>query len=232
MALTIEWNRRIENWRKELPRHFYRSLGILDMSGFTTRELLSPQAALQCNFQPMPVGTPWGAKWEYGWFKSEITLPAEAAGKRIVARLDVGGESMVCVNGQIVGAQDREHGEILVKKSGVPGEKYAILVEAYAGHGLLAGWEVGPVPPGRETVPEPGPTQTQVRESTFGIWEEEAYQLWLDVETLYQLRDNIDPNSLRVAEIDQALRDFTVIVDFELPYEERLTTFRAGRERL
>jgi alpha-mannosidase len=231
MALTIEWNRRIENWRKELPRHFYCPLGVLDMSGFTTRELLSPEAALQCNFQPMPVGTAWGAKWEYGWFKSEITLPAEAAGKRIVTRLDVGGESLVCVNGQIVGAQDREHGEILVSKSGVPGEKYAILVEAYAGHGPRV-HHTGPTPLGRETVPEPGPTQTQVGESTFGIWEEEAYQLWLDVETLYQLRDNIDPNSLRVAEIDQALRDFTVIVDLELPYEERFATFRAGRERL
>ena len=232
MALTTEWNRRIENWRKELPRHFYRSLGILDMSGFTTRELLSSEVALQGKFRPMPVGTPWGAKWEYGWFKSEITLSAEAAGKRIVARLDVGGESLVYVNGKIVGARDQQHGEILLAQSGVPGERYVILVEAYAGHGLLAGWEVGPVPPGRETVPEPGPTQTGVGESTFGIWEEEAYQLWLDVETLYQVRDNIDPNSLRVAEIDQALRDFTVIVDFELPYEERLATFRAGRERL
>ena len=104
-------------------------------------------------------------------------------------------------------------------------------MEAYAGHGPLVR-HAGPTPPGRETVPEPGPTQTEVGESTFGIWEEEAYQLWLDVETLYQVRDNIDPNSLRVAEIDQALRDFTVIVDFELPHEERLATFRAGRARL
>ena len=232
MALTIEWNRRIENWRKELPRHFYRPLGVLDMSGFATREHLTPEVALQGNFKPMPVGTPWGAKWEYGWFKSEITLPAEAAGKRIVTRLDAGGESLVYINGQIVGARDQQHGEILLSKSGVPGERYVILVEAYAGHGLLAGWEVGPVPPGRETVPEPGPTQTVVGESTFGIWEEEAYQLWLDVETLYQVRESIDPSSLRVAEIDQALRDFTVIVDFELPHEERLATFCAGRERL
>jgi alpha-mannosidase len=231
MTLTAEWNRRIENWRKELPRHFYRPLGVLDMSGFVTREHLTPEVALEGSFQPMPIGRRWGAKWEYGWFKTELTLPAEAAGKRIVTRLNVGGESLVCINGQIAGARDQQHGEILLTKSGVPGEKYVILVEAYAGHGPTVDY-AGPTPPGRETVPEPGPTQTEVGESTFGVWEEDAYQLWLDVETLYHIRGNIDSNSLRVADIDQALRDFTVIVDFELPHEERLATFRAGRERL
>ncbi len=36
MALTIEWKRRIDNWRKELPNHFYRTLGTVPLSSFTT----------------------------------------------------------------------------------------------------------------------------------------------------------------------------------------------------
>ena len=45
-------------------------------------------------FAPMPVGTKWGAKWEYGWFKGTVTLPDRAAGKRIVLKVDVGAENL------------------------------------------------------------------------------------------------------------------------------------------
>ena len=37
---------------------------------------------------------------------------------------------------------------------------------------------------------------------------------------LLSLRESLDPDSLRVAEIDAGLRDFTTIADFELPAEE------------
>ena len=91
MALTIEWNRRIENWRKELPRHFYRPLGVLDMSGFTTREHLTPEAALQGKFQAdarrHAAGEPSG---NMAGSRAEVTLPAEAAGKRIVVTIGRG----------------------------------------------------------------------------------------------------------------------------------------------
>jgi alpha-mannosidase len=56
--------------------------------------------------------------------------------------------------------------------------------------------------------------------------------LGIDVETLWQLREALDPDSLRVCEIDAALRDFTLIVDFEVPRPEFLQTVVAGRERL
>ena len=52
------------------------------------------------------------------------------------------------------------------------------------------------------------------------------------MQTLYLLRENLDQESLRVAEIDQALRDFTCIADLELPYPEVLESLRAARARL
>lgn len=231
MSLTIEWRRRIDNWRQELPRHFYQELGEITFSGFITRDQLTLQEAAQQQFTPMPPGTAWGAKWEYAWFKGELTLPASAAGQRIVLKVDLGGESAIYVNGVAVGARDAQHQEITLSLQGTPGEHFDIMVEAYAGHGPRVHY-AGPTPPGRETVPEPDPTQAVVGRSTFGIWYEDAYQLWVDVETLYGIRNNIDPNSLRVAEIDQGLRDFATIVDYELPLDERLATMRACRERL
>lgn len=231
MALTPEWKRRIEYWKKELKNHFYRPLGDIELKGFVTTKQLTVDDALKCDFQPMPVGTPWGAKWEYGWFKGSVVLPEEAKRKRIVVKMDTGAESAVYVNGQNAGAKDWAHHEVTLTYDGVPGEKYQIVLESYAGHGPRE-CHAGPIPPGRETVPEPGPTQAVVGKNTYGIWEEEVYQLWIDVETLFQVRESIDKDSLRVAEIDQGLRDFTTIVDFEVPYEEMLATVRAGRERL
>jgi len=111
----------------------YRPLASVALSGFVTQEQLTAEQALARNFAPMPTGTRWGAKWEYGWFKGEIVLPPEAAGQRIVLRLDPGSESLVWVNGQIAGAKDSEHDEITLTHSGQPGERHTILLEAYAG---------------------------------------------------------------------------------------------------
>lgn len=231
MSLNDEWLNRIDIWRNELPKYFYRQLGRIELSGFITKEQLTVGEALQHSFQAMPAGKKWGAKWEYGWFKGQVSLPGEAGGRRIVMRLNTGGESAVYVNGQNAGAVDREHTEITLSGNGVPGERYQITIESYAGHGPGIK-HVGPVSPGKVTVPEPGPVQAEVGESSFGSWEEAIYQLWLDVDTLYKLRQHLDQNSLRVTEIDQGLKDFTRIVDFESPYEQMLDAVGRCRKKL
>ncbi|MFL7790700.1 MAG: alpha-mannosidase, partial [Anaerolineae bacterium] len=210
MALTLEWEHRVDRWREELPRHFYCPLGFVELSGFFTTAQLTSEEADGREFQPMPAGTPWGAKWEYGWFRGNVLLPEQAAGRRVVLQVDVGAESAVYVSNASAGAVDKRHREITLAMSGVPGTKYEVLVEGYAGHGPRIS-HAGPTPPDRETVPEPPPAQCVVGESTFGVWEEDVYQLWLDVETLWQVRENIDQESLRVVEIDAGLRDFTTI---------------------
>ncbi len=231
MALTLEWQRRMDRWREELPRHFYRALDAVALEGFVTPEQLTPDAALSRAFMPLSPGIPWGAKWEYGWAKGQVTLPAAASGKRVVFKPDLGAEGLVWVDGVAAGGVNREHKEITLTRAGVPGTVYELLMEGYAGHGSRP-CHAGPTPPDRETVPEPGPAQAVVGVSTFGIWEEEVYQLWVDVETLTQLRNHLDENSLRVSEIDAGLRDFTRMVDFEQPLEAMLETVRACRAQL
>lgn len=229
--MTLEWEQRLQAWRKEIKNHFFRELGSVELSGFTTFEQLSTEEALKREFKPMPAGTEWGKKWEYGWFKGSITLPFEASGKRIVLKADPGGESAIYINGINAGAKDYHHSEITLTRYGVPGETFNILIECYAGHGVRVS-HAGPTPPDRETVPEPKEPQKQVGESTYGIWEEDVYQLWLDIETLIQIRNKIDHNSLRFDELNESLKDFTLIVDFEAPYDEMIQTVIKCRERL
>lgn len=231
MSLSPEWRRRIDVWRSELERHLYQPLGEVSLHGVTTQERWTSEAALTRALHPMPPGTPWGGKWEYGWFSGTVDLPPAAQGNVIVLRLDTGAESAVFVGGRLVGAIDRQHRQVVLVEKGEEGQSFPILAEAYAGHGPMV-HNIGPLPPGGVTVPEPPPTQRVVGKSTFGIWREDVYQLHMDVETLASLRDALDSDSLRVREIDAALRAFTLAVDFEAPLDDFLGSVREGRARL
>ncbi len=231
MALTEGWKRRLEGWQKAITDSVYFPLGPISLSGFVTKDQLTPQEAASREFRPMPAGTAWGAKWEYGWFKGSLVLPEAAAGRRVAAVLDVGDESVVWVNGREVGAIDFGHKEVTLTASGKAGERFDILLESYAGHGPREAGG-GPVIFGKETVPEPGPAQAVLKEVSFGLWREEVFQLAIDFTTLLNARDALDQNSLRVAEIDRGLMDASYGIDMELPEPEMLETVKAGRVRL
>ena len=245
MSLSQEWRPRVDNWRGILRRLCYTRIGNVPLSGYVTSRQLSPAEALRPKqaigekFRPMPPGSSWGAKWQYCWFRGSLKLPREAAGKPIVLRADVGAESRVLIDGREAGGRDWAHTEILLAEKGVPGKKYDILIEAYAGHGQMPG-NAGPIPESGTgprggwdiVIPEPPFSQPRVGDVSFGIWEEEAWQLCIDVQTLLEVRDKLDANSLRVAEIDHGLRDFTTIVDLELPHDDLMRGVLAARKRL
>ncbi len=237
MALSKEWLNRITHWDSALWQICYEPIAPLDLQGFVTRKQLTADQALRAKFHPMPVGTRWGDKWQYGWFTTQIKLPEYATGRRIVLKMTPAtkpqedGECLVWANGKIIGSFGWARKEITLTRNGIPGEEFKILVEAYAGHGpmVMGG---GPNLYGQESVPEVRGPQVVVGESSFGIWREQAYQLALDFTTLYELRNRLEPTSLRVSEIDQGLKDVTMLMDLELPEPEMLETIHNARERL
>ena len=232
MALTIEWKHRVELWHKALWDLCYRPLAPVAFEGFVCLDPLTAEEALTREFMPMPVGTAWGAKWEYGWFRARVTLPPEAEGQRIVARLHTGGqESLIWVNGQAAGSFGWGHREVPLAREGQPGTTYEFLLESYAGHGHITVGD-GPYAHGVESVPEPGPTQTVVPAASVGIWREEVYQAAIEFTTLFELSQRLDPLSLRAAQVDEALIDATLLIDPEGPEDELLASVRAGRERM
>ncbi|MFW6132553.1 MAG: alpha-mannosidase [Planctomycetota bacterium] len=228
MSLTSEWRSRVDTWLTELERHLYCPLGEVELDGFTTSEQLGVDDAAGREFRPMPVGSRWGRKWEYGWFRCRVTVPPEADGERFVLFPGLDGETLTYIANRVATGQ-RE--PVTLSRCARAGDAYELLMETYAGHGPTPN-ACGPVPPARHSVPEPPETQQTIRPSTFGIWQEDAYQLALDVRTLLDIRDNADAASLRVAEIDRALREFTLVVDFELPRRQRRESFRRAREAL
>ncbi|NLD83337.1 MAG: alpha-mannosidase, partial [Clostridiales bacterium] len=178
------------------------------------------------------------------WLKGAVTLPPEAAGQRIVMDLNTGGETTVFVDGRSFGTYragwvDVPHHFIednCLTACGEPGRRYELLLEAYAGHhypeSALGGCATGPVLPGAYQDPKEGKLRAVLGDLTFGIWREDAYQLYMDLQTLNLLIDQIDPESLRADRLADALERATLIVDFEQPPEERTASYRAAREAL
>lgn len=232
MALTVDWKYRLERWQQALWDAVYRPLGEVEFSGFTTLEQLTPEQAAAGPFRPMPAGTPWGAKWEYAWLKTHLTVPPAAHGKRLVIRFKPGDqESLVWVNGVAAGSFGWGHKEITLSTAAQAGQAYELLLESYAGHGTITVGE-GPYAFDYQPVPEPPPTQTTIQCSTYGIWREEVYQAAIDFTTLFELSQRLDPLSLRACQIDEALMEATLLIDPELPDDEMDATIRAGRARL
>ena len=235
MVLGSEWKDRLRSWTTELTKHFYHKLGSVDFEGFTTTDQLTPNEAQRGSFEPRLVGSSWGGeKFQYAWFRGRLTAPAEAAGQKLVLQHGLGGAGgLVFVNGKARGHLSGAADEPFVLALGAAaGEQFDLLMEVYAGNYPMP-CSTGPVPLDRRTVPDDHDENTHtIGETTVGLWRQEAYQLWLDVTLLDSLLGHLPDESLRAADIEQGLKDFTLIVDFELLPEEMFASFAAARDRL
>ena len=242
--MSSEWSGRLQHWMRTLKDDFYRPLGTISWEAFRTMEHLSLEEAMKGQFEPVEPGFTWGKTWEYCWFRGKVVLPKAAEGKRIVMDLRPDGESTLFVNGREFGTYraswvSQKHHFIednALSAEAEAGTEYEILMETYAGHYYPespdGGCATGPVLPGAYQDPlEEGKRRT-LGVCTFGIWNEDAYQLWMDADTLKQVLDKLDPNSLRAAKIAEALEKFTLVVDFEQDEAGRIASYRAGREAL
>lgn len=242
--MNSEWRDRVRHWVRTLKEDLYEPIGEFSWEAFHTMEHLSPEEALNNVFAPVQTGYTWGNQWEYCWFKSSITLPEAAEGQRIVMNLKPAGESTLFVNGKEFGTfradwvSEPHHyfEDNVLSRCAKAGETFDVVMETYAGHYFAeaptGGCATGPVLPGLYKNPlEEGKRRT-LGACTFGIWNEDAYQLYMDVMTMGLLLETLPDTTLRAAKIAKALEKFTLIVDFEQPKADRIKTYQAAREAL
>lgn len=224
-------DQRIRLWKEELKKHICTPVGKVRFDYFASVDRLTPKEAEKAPRTPCPAGTRWGKMWEYGWFFGSVTLPPECNGRRTVLFSRVGGEQLIYVNGKAAGSIDSRHPYVTLTRTGRAGEGFELCVESYAGHGPRLE-NLGPCPPERVAVPLPEGPQCRSEESEIAVWNEDAYQLMLDVECLDQLQRVLPENSLRALNVAEALYSFTQIADFELPPGPREESFRKARSAL
>ncbi|MDE7261492.1 MAG: alpha-mannosidase [Oscillospiraceae bacterium] len=214
-----QWEDRLRIWSEQFEKHYFIRRTPLSLSCFTTMERLAFDDAVKGRFSPVPVGTKWGKKWEYGWFRTRVTIPEALAGERVVFTLGAGEEMLVWVNGAEAGAIDKHHKFITLSRAARAGDVYDVYAECYAGHGPRREG-AGPVGFGEASVPEPPQAQAAVEESAFGVWNEAVFQAAMDYQVLYSLVRQLPEKSLRAMKIIEGLKRFTYTADFELPEEE------------
>lgn len=234
-VIQVEWWERLVHWMRVLKQELYEPLGEISWEAYRTKEYLSVDEAVSRKFVPVSPGFTWGEQWEYCWFKGVIELPEKADGKRIVLNLEPDGESTIFVNGESFGTyrsnqvapiHEKHHyyEDNTLTRCAKVGEKFEVIMETYAGHYYpepVLGCAYGPVIPGMYENPLPEGARRRLGRCTYGIWNEVAYQLYMDVDTLMKLFDTLDQTSLRAAKIAEALEQFTLTVDFEQAREKR-----------
>lgn len=242
--LSGEWEDRLAHWIRTLKQDFYEELGEISWEAFRTKEKLSPNELESLELLPVQPGYTWGECWEYCWFRGTFRLPEKAQGQRIVLDLKPGGESCLFVNGREFGTyradwiEEPHHYMVdnTISRCADAGDVYQICMETYAGQdfpncetGYCA---TGPVLPGSSWSSLTEGSRRTLGRCTYGIWREEAYQLYMDVSTLFKLLKVLEESSLRAAEAAEALKEFTRIVDFEQDGDARLACYREAADAL
>ncbi len=228
MVMGRQFSQQQETWLEEMKRQVYTPVAEVAFEGFTTMKRLTTAEVEQGQFAPYPEGTAWGACWEYGWFRANFHLPAECAGRRVVLLGGLGGEQLYYRDGKAIGSVDKGHPYVTLTRCAEAGEQVHLLVESYAGHGARLE-SLGLCPPERPVIPPVPDKQCTVGKSVLAVWNEEAYQLLLDVYTLHRLMKVLPEKSLRMQRVAAALDRFTHIADPELPMTERTESFRQAR---
>ena len=233
--MTNEITEQLGHLIDALEADLYHALGDIPVEGFLASGPLTLQEAETHERSPWPAGTAWGHPWEYAWMFGSFTVPEEARGERIVMDLNPGGESVLFVNGKVFGARRADRmpwrhqyiSDQTVCRRAEGGERFSIAMEAYGGTPL-------PDHPSRPVFPEDGVTFTRTGpavagQSTFGWWNEEAYQLWLDLTVLRDVHDCLGPHDSFREALAAGFARLLDSLDPELSLPERRQAYIAAR---
>ena len=236
--MNLEQTKQLEHVINALAEDFYHPLGALSLSGAKTNDRLTPEQAAAMPRTAFREGETWGNPWEYAWMFADFTLPPEAKGNRIVLDLNPGGESTLFLNGRPFGTRRSErvhepHHNIVdqtVCKCALGSETFSLAMEVYGGTPL-------PVNPCRPIFPENDITfatdiPAVIGRNTFGIWNEEAYQLWLDITMLREIHAFLPEDDYFRERIGNALDDMLDFLDMEQPLADRRKAYTEARDIL
>jgi len=204
---------RIEKWYARLQTQFVSDSQILSAEFGWSKEPTSFSQRESLDYKSIKEGDPWGQKWESGWFHLTGSVPEKWRGKPVVAELDFSGEGLVFdTNGKAL--QGITNGSIwdqnfartrvpLIEKC-AGGESIKLWVEA-AANSLFGVYT--DADPEEESPKQFGWFDAKVEKIRIGIFQEEIWQLYLDVRILLGLVKRVDEKSVRRVRIIRALNN-------------------------
>lgn len=204
-----ERHQRLDLFVHNLGQDAYLPLGSLEMEAFFTMEPLSLAQASQQAFKALHAASSLGSS-EYCWMRTRIILPDGAKGRRIALSLETGGQTTVFVDGKCLGAAGWPAHPFIVDHCGEPFRTYQIMLQAHYKHAKLES------------------ERAAMGDMSYGIWNQDAYQLYMDLMSLRALCDEVDHAEKIAAALEKAAR----IVDFKQDLDARIKSYREASEAL
>ena len=187
-------------------------------------EPISPADGLALDFAPASVPSMWGPAWSTTWFKITGRVPAEWAGRRVEAVIDLGFdinmpgfqcEALVYrPDGSPVKSINPRNQWLPITEDAHGDEPVELYLEAAANPVLL---DYHPFLPTQE-----GDIRTSSREPLYrtrridlAVFEQEVFELSLDLEVLFELQAELPATSPRRMQILQAMDDALDVLDLQ-----------------
>jgi len=166
-------------------------------------------------FEPYRLGTSWGAAWGTTWFRLTGTVPAEWAGRRVEAVIDLGFDTnmtgfqceglVYLADGTPVKSLNPRNQWVLITERATGGETVELFIEAASNPVLL---DYHPFLPTQEGDLLTASTRRlyATRRMDLAVFEAEVHELALDIEVLLELQEEL-PEGPRRMRILQSLDD-------------------------
>ncbi|MFF5083276.1 alpha-mannosidase [Actinoplanes sp. NPDC000266] len=183
-------------------------------------EPIPPAEGLALSYEPYTVGTPWGPAWNTTWFRLRGAVPAEWRGRHVEVVVDLG------FDGNMPGFQCEA---LVYRPDGSPvkslnprnqwipvgdDETVDFYLEAAANPVLLDYHPFLPTQEGDIQTSSPRPLYTTKR-MDLALFDEQTYELALDVEVLLELQAVLPATAPRRMRILQALDDALDVLDLQ-----------------
>lgn len=182
------------------------------------------EEAATASYEPFTMDTPWGPPWGTTWFRMRGQVPAEWAGKRVEAVIDLGftgdwpgnqAEALVhLTDGTPLKAVNPLNQYVPIGNPATGGEQIDYLVEAASNPDILANDFARPTPLGDVLTAGDKPLYT-FRRADIAVLDEEVWHLALDIEVLRELMLELAEHDPRRHEIMHALDRALDLLDLD-----------------
>ncbi|MFD4871906.1 alpha-mannosidase [Streptomyces sp. NPDC058420] len=187
-------------------------------------EPVSFDEAAAAPYEPFAMGTPWGPPWGTTWFRMHGQVPAEWAGRRVEAVIDLGftgdwpgnqAEALVhLTDGTPLKAVNPLNQYVAIANPAEGGEVIDYLVEAASNPDILANDFSEPTPLGDVLTAGDRPLYA-FRRADLAVLDEEVFHLDLDVQVLRELMLELGEHDPRRHEIMHALDRALDLLDLD-----------------
>ncbi|MFB8188487.1 alpha-mannosidase [Microbacterium sp. NPDC055988] len=192
-------------------------------------EPIPPAEGLALAFEPGVVGAPWGPAWGTTWFKLTGRVPAEWAGRRVEALIDLGFDvnmtgfqcEALAYRPNAAGSDPIPVKSINPRNQWVPitetaegDEPVELYLEAASNPVLLDYHPFLPTQEGDILTSSKEPLY-RARRMDLAVFEQEVFDLSLDLEVLFELQAELPATSPRRMRILQAMDDALDVLDLQ-----------------